>query len=319
MSEFLTLGEPLAVFASQDLDVPLCQATHFQKFLAGAELNVAIGVTRLGHTTQYISQIGEDSFGQFILDEMNQHQVGTDYIETTAAYPTGFYFKEKVSTGDPKVEYFRKNSAASHFPTDKLEQIDFSQVKIAHLSGIMAAISYDGLNAVEGLFDLLIKNDVLTVFDPNLRPALWRSQETMIETINRLAKKATIVLPGVNEGKILVGTDNLEAIADFYLNQSGETRIVVVKNGSKGAFVKVKGQKSYHVSAFKIDKVVDTVGAGDGFAVGLISALLENLPLETAVKRSCAIGARAVQFPGDSDGYPTQDELIEFLTANEGV
>ncbi|MBS7577666.1 MULTISPECIES: sugar kinase [unclassified Enterococcus] len=319
MSEFITLGEPLAVFASQDCDVPLSEAIHFQKFLAGAELNVAIGVARLGHTTQYISQVGEDAFGQFILNEINQHGVGSDYIETTATNPTGFYFKEKVSTGDPKVEYYRKGSAAAHLNSDYLKNVNLSQVKIAHLSGIMAAISEFGLKAVDELFDLLNQQGIQTTFDPNLRPALWSSEDVMVKTLNELAKKAVIVLPGVNEGKILVGTDDLEAIADFYLDQSTITQTVIVKNGSKGALVKVRGEQPYAVSAFKVERVVDTVGAGDGFAVGLISGLLEKLPLKSAVERACAIGARAVQYPGDNDGYPTPSELVEFLKTNEGV
>ncbi|MFL6627664.1 MAG: PfkB family carbohydrate kinase, partial [Vitreoscilla sp.] len=53
----------------------------------------------------------------------------------------------------------------------------------------------------------------------------------------------------------------------------------------------------------------DTVGAGDGFAVGVISGLLEGLALEAATRRGNAIGARMVQFPGDSDGLPTRQEL----------
>lgn len=319
MSELITLGEPLAVFASQDSDVSLSEAVHFQKFIAGAELNVAIGVSRLGHDSQYISQIGADAIGQFILKAMKQHQVGTDYLRVNSEYSTGFYFKEKVSTGDPKVEYYRKGSAAANFDCRIFQTIDFGQLRHGHLSGIMAAISDDGLKAVDQLFDLLNQHGIQTTFDPNLRPALWSSEAVMVATLNELAKKATIVLPGVNEGRILVGTDDLEAIADFYLQQSTITQTVIVKNGSKGAFVKVKGEQPYVVSAFAVDKVVDTVGAGDGFAVGLISALLENRPLAHAVERACAIGALAVQHPGDNDGYPTQSELAKFLKVNEGA
>ncbi|MEG0908405.1 MAG: PfkB family carbohydrate kinase, partial [Lactococcus sp.] len=75
------------------------------------------------------------------------------------------------------------------------------------------------------------------------------------------------------------------------LGQSKRTESVVVKLGAEGAFVKTKTGAAYTVSGFKVDKVVDTVGAGDGFAVGLESALLEGKTLEVAVHRACAIGA----------------------------
>ncbi len=109
-----------------------------------------------------------------------------------------------------------------------------------------------------------------------------------------------------------MGSSEPEEIADFYLGQSKRTESVVVKLGTEGAFVKTKTGAAYTVSGFKVDKVVDTVGAGDGFAVGLESALLEGKTLEVAVHRACAIGALAVQSAGDSEGYPNRQQLIEF-------
>ncbi len=58
-----------------------------------------------------------------------------------------------------------------------------------------------------------------------------------------------------------------------------------------------------------VERVVNTVGAVDGFAVGVVSALLEGLDLAAAAARGNAIGARAVGFPGDSDGLPTRAQL----------
>jgi 2-dehydro-3-deoxygluconokinase len=58
-----------------------------------------------------------------------------------------------------------------------------------------------------------------------------------------------------------------------------------------------------------VEKVIDTVGAGDGFAAGVISGLLEGLPLSRAVQRGALIGARAVQVLGDTEGLPTRQEL----------
>ncbi|MCT3091796.1 sugar kinase [Lactococcus lactis] len=313
MSEFLTIGEPLAVFASSDLDASLSEATHFQKFLAGAELNVAIGLSRLGHSTQYISQIGQDFMGDFIAKGISKHHVGTTYLKRSADFHTGFYFKEQVSNGDPKVEYFRKNSAASHYKKENLNEFELRNVKIAHLSGIMAAISDDGLATVDRAFDLFNDLKITTVFDPNLRPSLWESKAIMIEKLNQLAKKSKVVLPGINEGEMLIGSKVPEQIADFYLSQSEITSIVVVKLGVAGAYLKTKEGYEKTIKGFKVTEVVDTVGAGDGFAVGFESALLEGLTLDEAAERACAIGALAVQSLGDNDGYPTRTALEQFL------
>ena len=139
----------------------------------------------------------------------------------------------------------------------------------------------------------------------------------MVETINDLASHAEIVLPGINEGEILMGSRDPEAIADFYLNNGEATKTVIVKLGTEGAYVKQKDGTSFTVPGFKVAEVVDTVGAGDGFAVGLITGLIEGKSLKQAVIRANAIGAMAVQSPGDNDGYPTPQELEEFLQQQE--
>ena len=63
------------------------------------------------------------------------------------------------------------------------------------------------------------------------------------------------------------------------------------------------------VAGLQVAQVVVTVGAGDGFAVGVVSGLLEGLPLAQAVRRGTWIGARAVQVIGDTEGLPTRAEL----------
>ncbi|BCA85217.1 2-keto-3-deoxygluconate kinase [Enterococcus saigonensis] len=313
MSEFLTIGEPIALFGSEEVDKSLKDALHFQKFLAGAEVNVAVGVARLNHSSEYITQVGKDPFGEFIIDQLHENKIGTDYISETADFWTAFQLKDRVSNGDPSIFYFRKGSAAAHFEKEVLDKIDFSEVKMAHLSGIFPAISLEAQAAFRYLIDLLEKNQIRTTFDPNLRPQLWSSKEEMVNTINDLASHAEIVLPGINEGEILMGSRDPEKIADFYLNNGSATKTVIVKLGTEGAYVKVKSGESFTVPGFKVEEVVDTVGAGDGFAVGLITALMEGEDLKDAVVRANAIGAMAVQSPGDNDGYPTPEQLNEFL------
>ena len=312
MAEFLTIGEPLVVLASQDVDVSLEQAQHFTKYVAGAELNVAIGLARLGHQALYLSKVGDDPFGNFIIDEADKAGLDISLLTKTRLAATGFYIKQKVSHGDPQVAYFRKNSAASQLTASDIDSVSTDSVKIAHLSGIFPALSETALETFKNFNQKLNDAKVLTIFDPNLRPSLWKSPEEMIQTTNELAKQSQIILPGINEGEILTGSRDPEQIADFYLNQSELTHTVIVKLGAEGAFVKTKSGEAFKVSGFKVEKVLDTVGAGDGFAVGLESALLEELPLKAAVRRACAIGALAVQYAGDSEGYPTHEQLEKF-------
>jgi len=317
MSEVITIGEPLTTFASSEPDVPLSKVEKWHKIMGGAELNVAIGVQRLGHSTQYISRVGEDPFGEYVINTIKEHGVGTKYISMDPNYFTGHQLKQLVTKGDPDTFNFRKNSAASHLSSEVIDNVDLSDVKFAHLSGIFPAISDTAEASFRKLYKRLNDSNIPTTFDPNLRPTLWKSKEYMIKTINELAGYANIVLPGVEEGKILMGSDDPESIADFYL-KGKNTNTVMVKIGPAGAFVKNSDGESYTVKGFKVDKVIDTVGAGDGFALGVITALLEGKSIKSAALRGNAIGALQVQTLGDNDGYPDQKGLKTFY-AKEGV
>ena len=152
-------------------------------------------------------------------------------------------------------------------------------------------------------------------FDPNLRPRLWPSTQQMVASLNRHAAAADLVMPGLAEGRLLTGEQHAEGIAEFYL-QRGASQ-VVVKLGERGAYA-ADAQGGHLVEAVPVPvaRVVDTVGAGDGFAVGVISALLEGLPLAAAAARGNAIGGRVVQFPGDCDGLPNRSQLLADMAAS---
>ena len=60
---------------------------------------------------------------------------------------------------------------------------------------------------------------------------------------------------------------------------------------------------------------MDTVGAGDGFAVGVISGLMEGLDLAGAVQRGCAIGTLQIMNAGDNEGLPTRERLSQIILA----
>ncbi|MEK4994658.1 sugar kinase [Paenibacillus sp. FSL H7-0918] len=305
----VTFGEPMAMFYANEAG-PLHEVFSFSKALAGAESNVATGLSRLNHPTGYVTKLGEDNFGTFIAQAMKNENINTDNITFTKEYSTGMLIKSKVVTGDPKVEYFRKNSAASTLSLEDFDEAYFNSAGHLHVTSISAALSKSchefSIHAME-----FMKSKGKTIsLDPNLRPSLWPDTETMVSTINDLATRCDWFLPGLGEGKILTGLSTPEEIADYYLERG--VSLVVIKLGPEGAYYKSSAGEGY-VDGFKVEQVVDTVGAGDGFAVGVISAMLEKLPIAEAVKRGNAIGALAVMSPGDMDGLPIREELAKFM------
>ncbi len=303
-------GEPMGLLIAQS-EGSLDSVSGYDLAVAGAEFNVAIGTARLEHKVTYITKLGNDPFGKRIIRVLNENKIGNEFVSFSDERTTGFMLKGRVSKGDPDIFYFRKNSAASTLNVDDVANIDMTAYSNIHLTGILPALSQDTKKAVFKMIEKAKEAGLFISFDPNLRPQLWASQDEMVATINELASYADIVLPGQAEGKILVGTEDARAINDFYLNNGA--KICVTKCGAKGAYVTTKDGESYMVDGYKVEKVVDTVGAGDGFATGVVTGLMEGLPLKDAVKRGTAIGAIQVMSRGDNEGLPTREQLAAFM------
>lgn len=309
MSRVLLFGEPMALFTAQ-AEGKLEDINLFKKSVAGAELNVCTGLMRLGHSVSYITRLGEDPLGLYVKKFIDKEKLGTEFITFDSLNKTGLMLKSKVSNGDPITAYYRRGSAFSHITPEDIDNINFDGVELLHVTGIPPALSLSSREATYRLIERAKERGIYVTFDPNLRPDLWESEEVMVNVINDLAKKCDLILPGVAEGLILVGSDDVEKIANFY--QGLGIQEVVIKNGSKGAYVR-SGNNSFEQPGFKVEKVVDTVGAGDGFAVGVLSGKLEGLSIKDCVIRGNAIGAIQVTHSSDNEGLPTHRELKEFI------
>lgn len=310
----LLVGEPMGLFIAQG-EGGLDSVSGYTVAVAGAEYNVAVGLRRLEHTAGYLTKLGNDPFGKRIVRSMEENGIGTELTSFSDERRTGLILKSKVSKGDPEIFYFRKGSAASTLSEADVEKLDLSGYGVLHMTGILPALSNSCREATLALVARAKAAGMFFSFDPNLRPQLWPDKETMVNFINTLAGQADLFLPGIAEGVTLAGKEHAEDIAAFY--HALGAKIVVVKEGSAGAYASTP-EGSFRVEGFPVEKVVDTVGAGDGFAVGVLSALLESLPLRDAVRRGNAVGAIQVMSIGDNDGLPTRTELNDFM-AGKGI
>lgn len=306
--KIVLVGEAMGLFMANEPG-ELWEVNGFTSAIAGAEYNVAVGLARLGHMPAYCTRLGDDPLGEKILNGLRENGISTEMVIQAREELTGFMMKSSTQRGDPKIAYYRKNSAASKVGPHDIDKLDLYGCERAHITGITAAISESALGAVRRLVSRAQALEMPVSFDPNLRPQLWESEKKMISTLNSLAENAETVLPGLGEGKILTGKDTPEEIAEFYHNMG--VKNVVVKLGTKGAYYSVKDGGAGTLPAFPVKKVVDTVGAGDGFAAGVISALAEGESLKEAAFRGAVIGAIQVSHKGDNEGLPTRERLSE--------
>jgi 2-dehydro-3-deoxygluconokinase len=307
--DVVTFGETMVLFQSNEY-LPIEYIHQFQKQIGGAESNVAIGLSRLGHSVGWFSKLGQDPFGRYIQKFVRGEGVDTSSCLFTDEAPTGVFFKEKRSAEDVNVFYYRKNSAASLLSPEDLNEEYIASAKILHLTGITPALSKTAKESVFAAINIAKKHGLTVVFDPNLRLKLWSKEEAQ-QTFKEIAKLSDVILPGLDEGEFITGKTTPEEIATDLIDAAEKT--VIIKLGSEGAYYQTLHESGY-VAGFPVKQVVDPVGAGDGFAAGIISGLLRNESLPDTVKRANAIGAIVVGVHGDVEGLPTNEEVTRYVS-----
>ena len=304
--DVITFGETMVCFAAHEVG-PLEQAATFTKIVAGAESNVAVGLARLGLKVAWLSRLGDDSFGRYIRASLEAESVDGRSITVDPAQRTGFMLKSRAMEGaDPVVEYHRRGSAASMLSLADFDEARFLAARHLHVTGITPALSANCAALVEHAMRFMRAAGRTVSFDPNLRPRLWPSREAMAEHLNRLAGLADWVLPGLAEGQSLTGLQTPEEIAEFYLARGAKA--VAIKLGAEGSMWRT-AEGGGQVPGAPVERVVDTVGAGDAFAAGLISARLEGRDWPATLARANWVGAQAIQVVGDMDGLPRREQL----------
>lgn len=315
--DVIGIGETM-VSLTPDKNGLIRNTSSFEPRVAGTETNTLIGLSRLGHNTGFISKLGDDELGAMILKELRGEGVDTTLIEFDSSHQTGLFLKEIINESDVHVYYYRQHSAASQMDPKLLEESYISSASYLFITGITPAISQSCKQTIFTAIKMAKKNNVKIVFDPNIRKKLWSEELEARQTLLEILKLSDIILPGISEGHFLFDSNDPEKISKKCIDLGAE--LVVVKLGENGAYYCTNNQSDY-VPSFPVKQVRDPVGAGDAFAAGLLSGLIDKLSIDEAVKRACITGAYATTYVGDYEGFPDRSrfERISSQSSSEDV
>lgn len=304
--EVVTFGESMALLIAEG-GKGLEYARNLEPSFGGAESNVAIGLARLGHASGWCGRLGNDPFGHRVIKAIRGEGVDVSRAELTDEAPTGLMIRENVA-GKSSVYYYRKLSAASRMRPEHLDESYIAGAKILHVTGITPALGPSCTETIAAAMDMAKRNGVKVSFDPNLRLKLWSVEEAR-KTLLPLAMKSDYFLPGLDELKLLYETESMDAILVKLDELPG---VSVIKGGEDQTYLYNEGRLT-SVPYFKAERVIDTVGAGDGFCAGFLSGLLRGYSLEEAVRLGNLIGSQVIQAVGDWEGLPTAAEIDRLL------
>ena len=306
MLDLVTLGETMVLLLAEQPG-PMREATTFRRHIAGAECNVAVGLTRLGHAAGWISRVGDDEFGRAVVFRIRGEGVDTSHVIADPDAPTGLMVRERRDVGPIDLVYYRRGSAASRLSPADLDAAYIRAAKFLHLTGITPALSESCRNAVFEAAEMAHAAGVQITLDPNYRSKLW-SRDDFRRVLRDLAARCDILLPGVEEAELLTGESDPQ-VAARDLHGLGP-RCVVLKLGAQGALA-VADDQQIHVPALRLERIVDPVGAGDAFAAGFLSGLLRGFDMAGALRLANRCGALAMCAPGDMESLPRRAEVEE--------
>lgn len=305
--EVITFGESMVLFSPGDKG-PLRHIHNFTKSIAGAESNVAIALSRLGHEVGWFTKNGDDEFGRYIEFMVRGEGIDVSRSIIDKEHKTGLVFKELFDHVNPNVYYYRENSAASYLQPSDLDAEYIQSAKILHITGITPAISQSAKETTLEAIRIAKEAGIKVSFDPNIRLKLWSLEEAK-ETLLEICKMTDILFPGIDESEILLGTtDTVEILDTFHAMGISE---IALKLGKEGCIVS-DGKSREQIPGYLIEHLEDTVGAGDGFAAGYLSSRLKGLSIQEAGDFANGVGAMATLVKGDNEGFPTYQQLLSF-------
>ncbi|WP_330328453.1 sugar kinase [Streptomyces sp. NBC_00536] len=314
---------------------PLAGAGGFTRGFGGAESNVACGVAGAGHSARWVGRVGADGFGDYLVREMSARGVDTSHVTRDRHRPTGIYFRtvgERATraVAEPgqdlppqdlaEVAYYREGSAASAMSPHTVDTTVLDATRVLHLTGITAALSPGCLDLLRALTAPRPGRPLIS-FDVNYRMNLWPDAATAGPVLLALARASDLVFVGADEAEVLWGTGGgLEAVRRLL----PEPKVLVVKQGADGATVFTRTVKDrtdgpdgsdlvVHEPAPAV-AVVASVGAGDAFAAGFLSAGLRGLPVPERIRHGHLTAASVLTSPEDLAAPPPR-QLADRLAA----
>ena len=309
--EVVLLGEALVAFLAAD-GLPLRDATTYRRAVVGAELNVATGLVRLGHDVLFCGRTGTDALGRVVQDALRARGVGSALV--TDAAPTGVLVRDVSGSRPVEVGYVRAGSAGSRLSEPDLPARALEQARLLHLSGITATLSDSANGACRAAVERVRAHGGAVSFDPNLRRSLMDLDGARQQLLPVLGQ-TSLLLAGSDELEWLSGRADAADGTEWALDQG--VALVVVKDGARGARAD-DGTRTWSVPARAV-ATADPVGAGDAFAVGLLSALLRGSGVEQALTEGAAVASLVVATPGDAEGLPDRALLDRLLASDEPV
>tara|TARA_R110001592_G_scaffold337300_1_gene623732 strand:+ start:352428 stop:353309 length:882 start_codon:yes stop_codon:yes gene_type:complete len=263
----------------------------YRQGFAGDSYNTAIYLAREGLTVDYVTRLGDDSFSDAIIAELQAERLGTENIPRVARRQPGLYLISNDADGEREFHYWRERSPARELFDQPMA---LESCELFYFTGITLAVTRSGIENLTAFLTGLKQRGSRIVFDPNYRPRLWENVSQAREYYRQVLPYCDTVMPTLEDDLALWNITTPEACAGMY-GEFGAAEIVVKGSGLLAHAV-CRGEIVQRQA--EMVRAVDTTGAGDSFNAAYLAARLRGLPLEAALVAGQQLAAQVVQHRG---------------------
>lgn len=253
----------------------------------GDALNEAVTLVKLGYKVKLMSFVGDDLFGNFIIEQGRFAGVDMDGVVKHSQLPTTVSLVCIHPDGE-------RSFIINHGSDNALsaECIDFNALKEASVVSVGSAFCCESLTgSLPVVLKMAKEAGAFTCVDVIRGPG-----SHCVEDMQDFLPFTDFIFPNYEEAAYFTGESELSQIAKRFM-ALGAT-CVVIKTGREGCHLFQKDAEPVHVPGFLVANPKDTTGAGDNFAAGFIAALLEDKPFEECARYANAVAACSVAYVG---------------------
>ncbi|MCQ2969095.1 MAG: carbohydrate kinase [Clostridium sp.] len=271
MKKVIAIGEALIDFIPHEKGRALNDVENFLRVPGGAPLNVAAAVAKLGGKSQMLTKLGQDGFGDAILNEVKPLGVDISRISRTNEANTALAFVSLREDGERDFSFYRNPSADMLLSSDEIYAEDFNERDILHFCSV-SLIDAPIKEAHRKAIEIAKEKGCLISFDPNVRLPLWKEAEDCRKAILEFLPLSNIVKISDEELEFITGIkDEKEALESLL---TGYVKVIIYTKGTNGAEFITK-ERTIFSPSFKVS-AQDTTGAGDSFIGSLLYQVAEG-------------------------------------------
>jgi fructokinase len=317
MFDVVALGELLIDFTPAGISEG--GNLRFEENPGGAPANVLASLAKLGKKCAFIGMVGNDRFGKFLKDALQQNGVAVTGIKISKTVNTTLAFVHLEPDGDRSFSFYRNPGADMMLTSKDIDYELIKQARIFHF-GSISMTDEPSRSATLIAARIAKANGLIVSYDPNYRPSLWTGKEQAIAMMKTGLELADIVKVSEEELELLTGTADLSK-GSAILYEMGNC-VVLVTLGSKGCFYRYPGGIG-QLPTYEVN-TIDTTGAGDAFLGGILywfSCLtlteiqkLNQNEFQDIIRFANATGALTTTKKGAIPALPCLEEVKRVIT-----